>query len=317
MTRRCLVTGAAGFIGHHLVAALLERGWTVRALDDLSTGRRERLAPFADDDAFAFREAGVEEEDAVRAAVEGCGVVFHQAAVPSVPRSWSAPVAVTRANCLGTATLLEAARAAGVGRVVVASSSSVYGERDPEEAKRETMCPDPRSPYALTKLWTEKLALQYGENHPMEAVALRYFNVFGPGQDPGGDYAAVIPKFVDRMAGGRPPVIYGDGEQTRDFTHVDNAVAANLAAADEEAPGGVYNVGTGERHSVSELARRLNDLLGTDLEPVHEAPRPGDVRHSLADLERAREGLGYEPRVGFAEGLRRTVASFTGGRGAG
>lgn len=312
---RTLVTGAAGFIGHHLVAELLDRGWKVRGLDDLSTGHRERLSDFTDKAAFTFAEGKVEDRALVANLVNGCDTVFHQAAVPSVPRSWSEPIRVTRANCLGTATLLEEARRAGVRSVVVASSSSVYGERAPGEPKQEDMCPDPQSPYALTKLWTEKLAVQYGQNYPLHTAALRYFNVFGPGQDPEGDYAAVIPKFIDRMADGISPVIYGDGCQTRDFTFVANAVAANLKAAAEDVPTGVYNVGIGERHSVNELAGRLNDLLGTDLDPIYDDPRPGDIRHSLADLDRARRELGYRPAVSFDEGLQRTVAAFTGDGG--
>lgn len=308
---KALVTGAGGFIGHHLVAELLERGWHVRGLDDFSTGHPERIEPFERDDRFTFQEGDVVDRAVVSDLVQGCRAVFHQAAVPSVPRSWSEPERVTRANCLGTTVLLEAARTAEVPRVVVASSSSVYGERAPGEPKREDMCPEPRSPYALTKLWTETLASQYADNYPMEAVALRYFNVFGPGQDPTGDYAAVIPKFIQRMTEGLPPVIYGDGEQTRDFTYVANVVTANLAAAEEGAPSGVYNVGVGERHSVNDLVRLVGELLDVSPDPVHDDPRPGDVRHSLADLDRIRENLGYRPQVDFVEGLRRTVHAFT------
>lgn len=304
---RCLVTGAAGFIGSHLVGELLAEGWSVRGLDDFSTGLRSRLAPYAAREDFSFREGDVSDADLVAEMVEGCEAVFHQGALPSVRRSWEEPLRVTRANCLGSAAILEAAVEAGVRTVVVASSSSVYGGRD-RRSSHEGMCPDPRSPYALSKYWTEQLALQYGRHHELQVVALRYFNVFGPGQNPDGPYSAVIPKFIDRMSEGRPPVVHGDGAQTRDFTYVENAVRANLLAV-EAGQTAVLNVGTGEASSVNDLVRGLNELLGTDLEPVHTDPRPGDVRHSLADITRVRELLGYRPTVGFEEGLRRTVAA--------
>lgn len=309
---RCLVTGVAGFIGSHLAGALLERGWEVDGLDDFSTGQPDRLEPLEEREGFRFREGDLADRGLVREMTAGCEVVFHQAALPSVPRSWKEPARVTRANCLGTVHVLEAALEAGVRSVVVASSSSVYGDQE-SRRKHEGMCPRPRSPYALSKHWTEQLALQYGHRHDdLDVVALRYFNVFGPGQSPDGPYAAVIPKFIDRISSGEPPVVYGDGEQTRDFTYVADAVRANLQAAKAGATA-VCNVGTGGATSVNELARRLNELLGTELEPVHDDPRPGDVRHSLADLGRAREVLGYEPEVGFEEGLRRTVAASAGG----
>lgn len=310
---RALVTGAAGFIGHHLVRELLDRNWDVRAVDDLSTGDQERIDCIQSGRSFTFQKGSVEDASLVGDLVDGCDVVFHQAAIPSVPRSWTNPIDVTRSNCLGTSVLLEQAKGAGVSRIVVASSSSVYGEQTPGMPKEESMCPNPQSPYALTKLWTERLTLQYGVQYDIGAVALRYFNIFGPGQGPFGEYAAVIPKFIAQMTNNERPTIYGDGEQTRDFTYIENAVAANLAALDENVPTGVYNVGTGERHSVNELVYHLNELMGTNMEPVYEEERPGDVRHSLASLDKARNVLDYRPTVDFREGLRRTVSWFNRG----
>lgn len=302
-----LVTGAAGFIGSNLVRDLLERGYRVRGLDDLSTGRRENLAGLPSEDPFDLLEADLREGDELATAVEDVDVVFHQAAIPSVPRSVEDPQLTTEANCLGTANLLVAARDGGVETVVVASSSSVYGSSG-DLPKRESMPVDPESPYALSKYFTEELAVQFAELYGIDTVALRYFNVFGPRQDPASEYAAVIPTFIARMLDGDRPVIYGDGEQSRDFTYVENVLAANVLAAEGTASGEVFNVGCGERFTVNELVERLNDLLGTDLEPVYEAPRPGDVRHSRAAIERIRTALGYEPVVDFDTGLERTVA---------
>lgn len=304
-----LVTGAAGFIGSNLSDALLDRGYEVRGVDDFSTGRKSNLDDLWNDESFSFFEADIRDDDAMADVLEGVDYVFHQAAVPSVPRSVDDPVTTTDANCTGTATVLDEARHAGVDTVVVASSSSVYGSSE-ELPKEETMPENPESPYALSKHFTEKLALQCSDLYDIDTVALRYFNIFGPRQDSNGAYAAVIPKFIDLMLDGERPVIYGDGEQSRDFTFIDNAVQANILAAEGDATGDAFNVGTGGRVTVNELVGRLNGLLGTDLDPVYDDPRPGDIRHSHADVSKAEKLLGYEPSVGFEEGLKRTIEYY-------
>ena len=304
-----LVTGVAGFIGSNLADALLDRGYSVRGVDTFVTGRESNLTSLREQDAFSFREADIRDADSMAEMVDGVEYVFHQAAVPSVPRSVDDPVTTTDANCTGTATVLDVSRKASVDTVVVASSSSVYGSSE-TLPKVETMDENPESPYALSKYYTEKLAMQCSDLYDIDTVALRYFNIFGPRQDPEGDYAAVIPKFIDLMSSGERPVIYGDGEQSRDFTYVDNAVEANILAAEGDVTGEVFNVGTGGRVTVNELVERLNGALGTDLEPKHDDPRPGDVRHSHADVSKAGELLGYKPVVGFDEGLERTIEYY-------
>lgn len=306
-----LVTGAAGFIGSNLSDTLLDRGYAVRGVDNFATGRDSNLEELRDEDSFAFYEGDIRDPDAMADILSGVDHVFHQAAVPSVPRSIEDPVTTTDANCTGTATVLNEARQAGVDTVVVASSSSVYGS-SAELPKVETIPESPESPYALSKHFTEKLALQCSELYEIDTVALRYFNIFGPRQDPNGAYAAVIPKFIDLMLDGERPVIYGDGDQSRDFTHIDNAVQANILAAEGDVTGEVFNVGTGGRITVNELVENLNALLGTDLKPVYDDPRPGDVRHSHADISKAEELLGYDPEVGFKEGLKRTIEFLQG-----
>ena len=301
-----LVTGAAGFIGSNLAEALLDRGYRVRGVDDFTTGRRSNLEPLSSRVEFSFREADIRDADAMADAVADVDSLYHQAAVASVPRSVEDPVATTDANCTGTATVLDAARRADVDTAVVASSSSVYGASE-ELPKVETMPATPESPYALSKYFTEELALQCSDFYDIDTVALRYFNIFGPRQDPEGQYAAVIPKFVSLMLEGDRPVIFGDGEQSRDFTYVDNAVQANVLAAEGDVTGEAFNVGTGGRVTVNELVDALNETLGTDLYPIHDDPRPGDVRHSHADVSKAAERLGYEPAVDFEAGLARTV----------
>lgn len=320
---RYLVTGGAGFIGSHIVAALLQRGHQVVVLDDLSTGRRsnlegvEREVPGAAH-RLDFIEASLLDEAALDTATVGVDAAFHEAAIPSVPRSFADPATTLRANVEGTGRLLEACRENRVGRVVFASSSSAYGDT-PELPKREEMPPNPLSPYALSKQSAEVLCRIWADQYGIETVALRYFNVYGPRQDPGSEYAAVVPKFIQRLLDGRSPVIYGDGEQSRDFTYVGDAVAANLLAGglgrestetDTRLHGEVVNIGGGERHTVLELVELLRELTGRAAEPEFAPPRPGDVRHSLADTGRARELLGYRPRVDFKEGLRRTVEWF-------
>lgn len=304
-----LVTGAAGFIGSSLAADLLDRGYTVRGIDNFATGRRSNLDSLVDDPSFSFAEVDIRDAEGVSEVVNGVEYVFHQAAVPSVPRSVEDPVTSTDANCTGTATVLDEARKADVDTVVVASSSSVYGS-ETGLPKVESMVASPESPYALSKYYTERFAVQCSELYDIDTVALRYFNVFGPGQDPEGEYAAVIPKFIRLMIDGERPVIYGDGEQSRDFTYIDNVVEANVLAAEGTATGEAVNVACGGRVTVNELVNRLDELLGTDIEPIYDDPRPGDVRHSHADLSKASRLLGYDPDVGFDDGLQRTVEAF-------
>ncbi len=304
---RALVTGAAGFIGSHLSHELLDRGHEVRGFDNFATGDPARIDALADRDDFEFQEGDLRDEGDVASAVEDIEWVFHQAAVPSVPRSVENPKLTTTANCVGSTNLLVAARDADVESVVVASSSSVYGSGG-ELPKREDQPDSPESPYALSKYWTERLAVQFSDLYGLETTALRYFNIFGPGQDPDGEYAAVIPKFIHLMRDGERPIIYGDGEQSRDFTYIENAVQANILAAKSDCSGEAMNVGCGDNTTINSLIEQLNEVLGTDIDPEHGDPRPGDVRHSHADVSKARELIGYEPSVGFREGLEQTVA---------
>lgn len=308
-----LVTGGAGFIGSHLVMALLECGEEVRALDDLSTGRRENLADVAG--RVDFIEGDVADLATAERAVEGVDVVFHEAALPSVPRSVADPLATNRACVDGTAALLDAARRGGVRRVVYAASSSAYGDQ-PGFPRREGMAPQPLSPYAAAKLAGEYYCLAFSQCYGLETVCLRYFNVFGPRQNPKSQYAAAIPIFISRMLGGERPTVFGDGEQSRDWTYVANVCHANLLAASApDAPGKVFNVGCGATLSVNGVIAAINAILGTDLQPAYEPARPGDVKKSHGDLTLARELLGYEPVVPFEEGLRRTVEWLKKGEG--
>lgn len=304
-----LVTGVAGFIGSNLADALLTRGYDVHGIDNFATGREENLEPLLDVDRFSFGEADIRDADAMATATEGVDYVFHQAAVPSVPRSVDDPITTTDANCTGTATVIDAARNADVDTVVVASSSSVYGTTE-QLPKVESMTEQPESPYALSKYYTEKLTLQASELYDIDTAALRYFNIFGPRQDPNGDYAAVIPKFISLMLDGDRPVIYGDGEQSRDFTFIDNAVQANILAAESDVSGEAFNVGCGGRVTVNELVATLNELLGMDIDPIYDDPRPGDIRHSHADISKAKDLLGYDPSVNFEAGLEQTIPYY-------
>jgi nucleoside-diphosphate-sugar epimerase len=304
-----LVTGVAGFIGSHLADELLDRGYSVRGVDNFVTGSENNLSVLDGDPDFEFVESDIRDVETLRSQMDGVDSVFHQAAVPSVPRSVEDPVTTTDANCTGTATVLDVARKTDVETVVVASSSSVYGSSD-ELPKQETMTPSPESPYALSKYYTEQLAVQSSDLYDIDTVALRYFNVFGPRQDPEGEYAAVIPKFIQLMLDGQRPVIYGDGEQSRDFTYIDNVVQANILAAESDVTGEVFNVACGDRYTVNELVQYINDNLGTDIDPIYDDPRPGDVKHSMADISKAEELLGYEPEVQFEEGLKRTISAF-------
>lgn len=301
---KALVTGGAGFIGSNLALALLARGHDVRLLDNFSTGHRANLEPL---DAEVV-EGDLRSYERVAAAVGGVEVVFHQGALPSVPRSIQDPLTSTAVNVEGTLNVLLAARDAGVRRVVFASSSSVYGDA-PGMPRRESQPLAPLAPYAVSKLAAEQYCMVANRVYGVETVALRYFNVFGERQDPLSGYAAVIPKFIRMMLDGQPPTIFGDGQASRDFTHVENVVEANLAAAAEPAAAGrVMNIAVGSSHTLNELVSALQGLLDSELEPEYGLPRPGDVSESLADVSLARELLGYEPRVEFEEGLQRTIA---------
>jgi UDP-glucose 4-epimerase len=300
-----LVTGGAGFIGSHLVEALVRRGDRVRVLDNFLTGRRANLEGARKD--VEILKGDIREPSDCRKAVRGMDHVLHQAALPSVPRSVKDPRLTNDINITGTLNMLLAARDAGAASFVFASSSSVYGD-DPTLPKTEGREGKPLSPYAVSKLVGEKYIRVFRDLYGFNAVALRYFNIFGPRQDPASQYAAVVPNFVTRLLRGESPVIYGDGEQSRDFTYVENVVNANLLATEAKAAGGeAFNIACADRITVAGLARVLNKILGTDIPPVHEPARAGDILHSFADIRKAEAGLSYRPAVAFEDGLRRTV----------
>jgi UDP-glucose 4-epimerase len=303
--RTFLVTGGAGFIGSHITEALVSRGDRVRVLDNLSTGHLSNIAQLGDK--VEFLQGDVTDAAAVAKAVAGVECVFHEAALASVPRSIEAPLDTNAACVTGAVTLLDAARRAGVRRVVYAASSSAYGDQ-PTSSKRETDLPAPISPYAAAKLATEYYCQAFTATYGLETVALRYFNVYGPRQDPNSPYSAVIPLFITAMLADRRPVVYGDGQQSRDFSYVANVVSANLLAADAKGVAGrVMNVANGRSTSLLTLIELLNRYLGTNVQPEHAPARVGDVRESLADITQARKCLGYEPLVDFEEGLRRSI----------
>jgi nucleoside-diphosphate-sugar epimerase len=304
-----LVTGGSGFIGSNLVEELLERGREVKVLDNFSTGRRENLAHLTGH--IELIEGDLRSYERVHNAVRGCEVVFHQGALPSVPRSVQDPISTNDVNVIGTLNVLLAARDAGVRRVVFASSSSIYGDL-PGLPRVETLPVGPAAPYAVSKLAAEQYCQVATKVYGLETVALRYFNVFGRRQDPLSHYSAVIPKFITAFQEGRAPVIFGTGEQSRDFTHITNVVNANFLAAEApEAAGHVFNVGNGESHSLNELASVLAKIIGVDIEPEYGPPRTGDVAMSWADISKARDLMGYEPDIGFEDGLALTVESYS------
>jgi UDP-glucose 4-epimerase len=306
---KALVTGGAGFIGSHLVDALLSAGHTVRVLDDLSSGSIELVPPDVE-----FIKGSVSDVQFVQRAVEDVDIVFHQAAHRAVLRSVEHPLTTDRANTHGTLALLKASVDAGVRRLVFASSSSVYGGAEAMPTPETTRL-NPRSPYAVSKLAGEHYCRCFAELYPLETVALRYFNVYGPRQRPDSAYALVIPLFMQALVDGVSPVVHGDGRQSRDFTYIDDVVRANLAAAQAPASvcsGKVYNVAGGASYSLLVLLDILGDLLGIAPRPVFAGPRAGDVRHTRADITSALRDLGHTPRVDFPEGLRRTVLSFAG-----
>jgi nucleoside-diphosphate-sugar epimerase len=298
---KALVTGGAGFIGSHLVDTLVQAGEDVVVLDNLATGNPDN---WAYPRYVQFIRGDIRDLNAVYRAMDGVDVVYHQAAIPSVPRSVSDPVTCHEVNVTGTFNVLLAARDAGARRVVYASSSAIYGD-SVELPKRESMAPKPLSPYAAAKLAGEHYAQLFTQLYGLETVGLRYFNVFGPRQSPNSEYAAAIPKFVSRILAGEAPVVYGDGEQTRDFVAVQNVVQANLGAgqASAVAAGKAYNIGCGERISLNELLRVINRLAGRNIQAEYLPVRAGDIRDSVADITAARRDLGFEPRVRLEEGL--------------
>jgi UDP-glucose 4-epimerase len=306
LTGIALVTGGAGFIGSHIASALTSSGVRVRILDDLSTGYRKNIDEIGGN--VDFIQGSVADEELLPKVLEDVEVVFHEAAIPSVPRSVEAPRQTHIASVDGTFSLLLAARDRGVRRVVYAASSSAYGDQ-PTLPKSEAMLPDPMSPYAVAKLVGEYYCQVFTRVYGLETVALRYFNVFGPRQDPGSQYSGVVSRFINALLSGERPVIYGDGEQSRDFTYIDNVVAANLSAANAAAASGkIINIANGEQISLNQLLAELKDLTGKhEVTAEYLEPRVGDVRHSLADISLARQYLGYESKVGFREGLRRTI----------
>jgi UDP-glucose 4-epimerase len=313
-----VVTGGAGFIGSHIVERLLRENHRVRVVDDFSSGTQRNIDAVREaaggSGELEVMEGDLSQMKFASQALHGAAYVLHQAAVPSVPRSVAKPLRTHAANATGTLHVLTAARGQLIKRFVYASSSSAYGDT-PTLPKVETMPTLPLSPYAIQKLAGEQYAGVFHTLFDVPTVALRYFNVFGPRQDPASEYAAVIPKFITAISAGKRPAIYGDGEQTRDFCFIDNAVDANLLAcrAGDRALGKAFNVACGRRVSLLDLVKILNGILNTSIEPLHEEPRQGDVKHSLADISAAREYLGYEVKVDLEEGLRRTAAWFTGG----
>jgi nucleoside-diphosphate-sugar epimerase len=308
-----LVTGGAGFIGSHIAAALIERGARVRIIDDLSTGHRENVDEIGGD--VDFIQASLTDSEALRRALQDVELVFHEAAIPSVPRSVAAPGETHEASVNATFSLLLAARDQKVRRLMYAASSSAYGDQ-PELPKREDMRPDPLSPYAVAKLVGEYYCQVFSRVYGLETVCLRYFNVFGPRQDPGSQYSGVISRFIDASLNGKQPTIYGDGEQSRDFTYISNVVDANLRAAESNAAiGRVINIANGERVTINEVFEMVKKLTGhPDAQAEYASSRPGDVRDSLADLTLAKSLLGYQPQIGLEQGLRLTIDWWTRSR---
>jgi UDP-glucose 4-epimerase len=307
---KVLVTGGAGFIGSHLTEALLRKGYSVRVLDDFSTGKRENLIFDKAYPSLEIIEGDIRDFSTCQKAMKGMEYVFHQAALPSVQRSVEDPETSNAINVGGTLNILLAAKEVGVKRVIYASSSSVYGDT-PTLPKHEEMPSNPLSPYALQKYVGEQYCRLFYQLYSLETIALRYFNIFGPKQDPNSLYSAVIPKFIDALLQGRPPIIFGDGEQSRDFTYIENVVQANLLAMSaKDLHGEAINIAYGKRISLNQLLNLLKEILGSKLSPIHEEPRQGDVRHSLADIRKGKEIINYEPTVGIEIGLKKTVEFF-------
>lgn len=301
-----LITGGAGFIGSNIAARLVkEEGSKVKVLDNFSTGKRENISAFLD--RIEVIEADIRDSNEVKKSLEGVDYCFHQAALPSVERSIKDPRTSNEVNITGTLNILIAAKDLGVKRVIYASSSSAYGDT-PVLPKREDMNPSPLSPYAVTKLTGEEYCHLFYTIYGLQTISLRYFNVFGPNQDPTSPYAAVIPKFITAILTGKEVIIYGDGGQSRDFTYIDNVVSANILATKTNMGfGETFNIACGQRVTLNELAKSVAKIFNVDIKPVHVDPRPGDVRHSLADISKAQTCLGYEPKIGFEKGLALTV----------
>ncbi|MDN7013849.1 SDR family oxidoreductase [Methanoculleus sp. FWC-SCC3] len=304
---RYIVTGGAGFIGSNLADTLAQHHDVV-IIDNLATGRRENIEHLLDHPRVTFVEGSITDLDLLMDTFPGADGIFHQAAIASVPRSVKDPIETNTVNAAGTVNVLWAAKECGVPAVVAASTSAIYGD-DPAFPKRETMAPTPLSPYAVSKLVGEYYGKVFADLYGIRTAFLRYFNVFGPRQDPNSEYAAVIPKFITRLLGGKPPIIYGDGEQTRDFIFVADVVQANIRAMESDARG-VFNIAGGRRISLNQLVAILSEITGTRCEPIYEAPRVGDIRDSLADITRARDAFGYDPQYPVEEGLRQAVAWF-------
>jgi len=304
-----LVTGGAGFIGSHIVEELLNRGNYVRVLDNFSTGRRQNISQFIEDANFELIEGDLRSYHIVHEAVNGIDYVLHQGALPSVPRSVKDPITTNDVNVNGTLNILNASLSAGIKRLVYASSSSIYGNSQ-ELPKREDMKPAPESPYAISKYTAERYCQVFTKIYGLETVCLRYFNVFGPRQDPNSQYSAVIPKFIQMIKEGKSPIIYGDGEASRDFTYVTNVVNANLLSCTaKDAVGEVFNIACGVSVTINQLVKKITDLCGNNIKPIYKDPRPGDVKNSYASIEKGKALLGYKPTVSFDEGLIRVVGS--------
>lgn len=306
--KKIIVTGGAGFIGSNLTETLASEN-QVTVIDNLSTGYKHNIQHLIDEEQIRFVHGSICDLSLLKKEFSHVDIVFHQAAIPSVPRSVADPIQSNTANIDGTLNVLVAAKDNNVDKVVYASSSSVYGD-SPTLPKHEEMKPNPLSPYAVNKLTGEYYCTVFTNVYGLKTVALRYFNVFGPRQDPNSEYAAVIPKFIKLISENKSPIIYDDGEQSRDFTYVDNVVQANIKAADHPTVTGVFNAACGSKMTVNELARELMDIIGNNVEPTYEPPRPGDIKHSLADSSKAQQSFGFKPEMSIKEGLQETVTWF-------
>lgn len=303
-----LVSGGAGFIGSNIVDELLKRGYEVKVLDNFSTGKRENIKLFGKD--IELIEGDIRSYHTVNQAIKGIDVVLHQAALPSVPRSIADPITTNEVNVTGTLNMLYACKENNVKRFVFASSSSVYGDT-PQLPKHEGMTPNPLSPYAVSKLTGEKYCSVFNKLYGLETIALRYFNVFGPKQDPNSQYSAVIPKFIQAIINDKLPIIYGDGEQSRDFTFISNVVEGNLLAAIVDYPKeNIFNCACHGQITLNELVASINKILNKEILPIYVAPRPGDIKHSFADIDKLKENFNYEPIENFLEGLEKTINWF-------
>ena len=305
---KVVITGGCGFIGSNIAEELIKKHYVV-VIDDLSTGRIENIRSLQDKENFEFVRGNITDLDLLKQIFEDVDCIFHQAAIPSVQRSVENPLDTNEANIKGTLNVLIAARDCGVKKVVYASSSSVYGDT-PELPKKENMRPNPQSPYAVSKLTGEYYCKVFSDIYGIKTICLRYFNVYGPKQDPTSEYAAVIPRFINRVLNNQPPIIFGDGNQTRDFTFVKDVVKANILAMEKNVEG-VFNIAYGQQISINELANKIMEIVGVKLNPVYDKPRPGDIRNSLADISLAKQKLGYMPEYSLEKGLEVTIRWFS------